>query len=305
MRSNKNNTTMQKQHKPQQVGNGQPRKGTRPPQKAKKERKNSKTDRSEDIDPRIGRPSNSTLARYAAGRGELSQRMAAVNLSNKTSNKALTSFMNAGSEVSSKEVTLKITKYIDWLRGESDTDRVLNVTFDMEQDLLAPDGSNTLGTNAVLSRVKRCRLSSYPRSANAQNAENVYAVLTSVPVRGGGGNALLNAHQQSVVVPPTFTPKWHKVFDCDYDKLFESAQVLPENSINFPLFNTQLVDADTFDPIVDQPIQLKLEIWVTQTVPVRSQVLLGTGYQTDFVNSRSTATDQLAFVQVLGMSNRT
>jgi hypothetical protein len=213
--------------------------------------------------------------------------------------------VNAGSEVSSKEVTLKITKYLDWNRATDDTKFVLNAVYDMEQDLLAPDGTNTLGNNAVLSRVKRCRLSAYPRSSNAANAESVYAMLTSVPVRGGGGAALLNAHQQSVVVPPTFTPTWHKVFDCDYDKLFDSAQVQPADKVNFPLFNTSVVDVDSFDPIKNQLIQLKIEIWVAQTVPLRSQVSLGTEYQVDYVNSTATSTDRLAFVQVLGMSNTT
>jgi len=236
----------------------------------------------------------------------LQQRIkATVQRPGASNNKALQGFMNAGSEVSSKEVTLKITKYLDWARGPGATDNVLNITYDMEQDLLAPDASNNLGNNAVLSRVKRCRLSAYPRSSNAQNAESVYAVLTSVPVRGGGGNAELNSHQQSVVVPPTFTPDWHKVFDCDYDKLFSSAQIQPVDSINFPLLNTSIVDVDNFDPLLEQAIQLKLEIWVAQTVPLRSNILLGTAYQADYVNSTSTSSDQLAFVQVLGMSDRT
>jgi hypothetical protein len=182
---------------------------------------------------------------------------------------------------------------------------VLNVTYDMEQDLLAPDGTNALGNNAVVSRVSRARLSAYPRSSNAANAETTFAVLTSVPVRAGGGNALLNAHQQSVVVPPTFTPNWHKVFDCNYDKLFNSSQVQPRDSGQFPLFNTSIVDVDDFAPLLGQAIQLKLEIFVAQTVPLRSNILLGTAYQVDYVNSSSTASDQLAFVQVLGMSNRT
>lgn len=216
------------------------------------------------------------------------------------------SFVNAGSEVSSKEVSLKITKYLDWSRSDADTLNVLNAVYDMEQDLLAPDGTNALGNNAVLSRVKRCRLSAYPRSSNAANAESVYAMLTSVPVRGGGGAALLNSHQQSVVVPPTFTPQWHKVFDCDYDKLFESAQVQPADKVNFPLFNTSVVDVDTFAPILGATkIQLKIEIWVAQTVPLRSQISLGTEYQADYVNSTATSSDQLAFVQVLGMTNVT
>jgi len=175
----------------------------------------------------------------------------------------------------------------------------------MEQSLLAPDGTNNLGNNAVLCRVQRCRLSAYPRSNNGANAESTFAVLTSVPVRGGGGNAQLNAHQQSVVVPPNFNLWWHKVFDCNYDKLFESAQVQPVDSINFPLFNTSIVDVDTFDPLKEQAIQLKVEIWVAQTVPLRSNILLGSAYQADYVNSTSTSSDQLAFVQVLKMSNRT
>jgi hypothetical protein len=225
-----------------------------------------------------------------------------IQLSDKTN---LKGFMNAGSEVSSKEVLLKITKYLDWARASEDTLNVLNLIFDMEQDLLASDGTNALGNNAVLARVKRCKLSTYPRSANGLNGETTYAVLTSVPVRGGGGNAELNAHQQSVVVPPTFTPKWHKVFDCDYDKLFRTAQVQPVDSINFPLFNTSIVDVDDFTPVTGNAIQLKVEIWIAQTVPLRSQILLGSAYQADYVNSTATSSDQLAFVQVLGMSNST
>jgi hypothetical protein len=219
--------------------------------------------------------------------------------------KSLNGFMNAGSEVSSKEVLLKITKFLDWARADADTLNVLSVTYDMEQDLLAPDGTNALGNNAVISRVSRAKLFAYPRSANAANAETTFAVLTSVPVRAGGGNALLNAHQQSVIIPPTFTPKWHKVFDCNYDKLFSSSQVLPRDSGQFPLFNTSVVDVDDFSPLLGQAIQLKLEIHIAQTVPLRSNVLLGTAYQVDYVNVTSTASDQLAFVQVVGMANRT
>jgi hypothetical protein len=212
---------------------------------------------------------------------------------------------NAGSEVASHEVMLKITKYLDFARAAGDVNNVLSLSFNMEQDLLAPDAANTLGNNAVLSRVKRCKLSAYPRSTNGQNGESTYAALTSVPVRGGGGAAELNAHQQSVVVPPNFNLHWHKLFDCDYDKLFESAQVLPVDSTNFPLFNTTIVDVDTFDPLLETIIQLKVEIWINQTVPLRSSVELGVAYQPDFVNSTSVAADTLAFVQVLGMSNTT
>jgi hypothetical protein len=207
--------------------------------------------------------------------------------------------------VSSKEVQLTITKYLDWARENSDTLNVLNLSYLMEQDLLAPDGQNNLGNNAVLSRVKRCRLYAYPRSSNAANAEATFAMLTSVPVRGGGGVSLLNAHQQSVVIPPTFTPQWHKVFDCNYDKLFRTAQVLPVDSVNFPLLNTSLVDVDSFDPLLDQAIQLKLEIDVCQTVPLRSSVSIGQNYQVDYVNSTSVASPVLAFVQVNGMSDAT
>jgi|EP01084_Bolivina_argentea_P302005 hypothetical protein len=218
---------------------------------------------------------------------------------------ALNGFSNAGSEVSSKEVTLKITKYLDWARVSDDTLNVLNVTFNMEQDFLAPDASNSLGNNAVLCRIKKCRLYAYPRSSNAENATATFAMLTSVPVRGGGGSAELNAHQQSVVIPPTFTPKWHKVFDCNYDKLFNTVVIQPLDSINFPLFNTSLVDVDDFSPLKDQAIQLKLEIEVAQTVPLRSNILLGVAYQADYVNSTATSSDTLAFVQVTGMSNAT
>lgn len=237
-----------------------------------------------------------------SGCAALKQRVEAEGIHNPT----LRSFFNAGSEVSSKEVALKITKYIDWDRSESDTDFILNAVYDMEQDLLAPDGSNNVGFNSVLSRVKRCRLSAYPRSVNAQNASSIFGMLTSVPVIGGGGNAELASHQQVVIVPPTFTPVWHKVFDCDYDKLFESAQVSPVDSINFPLFNTQVIDVDAVAPTMPFPkVQLKIEIWVNQTVPLRSQIKFGSVYQSDYVNSRAVAEDTEAFVQVLGMSDRT
>lgn len=218
---------------------------------------------------------------------------------------ALNGFSNAGSEVSSKEVCLKITKYLDWSRVTDDTLNVLNINFNMEQSLLAPDGTNALGNNAVLCRVKKARLYAYPRSSNAQNAISTFAMLTSVPLVGGGGTAEVNAHQQTVVIPPTFTPKWHKVFDCNYDKLYESAVVTPVNNVNFPLLNTSLVDVDDFSPLKDQAVQLKLEIEVAQTVPVRSQVSIGVAYQADYVNATSVAADTLAFVQVTGMSNRT
>lgn len=236
--------------------------------------------------------------------GEI-QRLKLLNLGKSSPNRALQSFMNAGSEVSSKETLLKITRYVDYSVSDTATDTIFNHTFEMEQDLLAPDGTNNLGINAVICRVQRCRLSVYPRSANAENALNVFAALTSVPVRAGGGNAELSAHQQSVIVPPTFTPMWHKVFDCDYDKLFSSSQVQPVDSTAFPLFNTQLVNVDTAAPFSLAAIQLKIETWVAQTVPLRSQVQFGQAYQADFVNSTSVPSDRLAFVQVLGMSDRT
>jgi hypothetical protein len=229
-----------------------------------------------------------------------------IQRANKSDDKCLKTFMNAGSEVSSREVMLKITKYLDYISPAASASSVLNVTYDMKQDLLAPDGNNTVETNLVLSRVSRAKLWVYPRSVNAQNAEQIFAVLTAVPVVSQGGSEIESAHQQSVVVPPTFTPQWHKVFDCNYDKLYQSAQVQPIGSDVFNLLNTQVVNPDDMTAFADgNRFQFKLEITVAQTVPLRSQIQLGIDYVPNYVSGDTPSGNQLAFVQVTGMRNMT
>lgn len=255
--------------------------------------------------PTKRQPKPRTSQNSVATMSSIQKQFKTLNLSN---HEVMQSFMGAGSEVSSNEVLLKITKYLDWARGPSDTNNVLNVSYEMKQDLLAPDSGAGVNSDRVLSRVQRCKVHCYPRSNPGEaNAVSTFACLSSVPVYGGGGGApnILSAHQQSVVVPPNYNLNWHKIFDCDYDKLYDSAQVTPLNLINFPLFNTMIVDVDTLQPLKEVPIQLKIEIYVAQTVPVKSNILLGTAYQDTYTMSISNASIQQAFVQPLKMVNRT
>merc|ERR1711957_75252 len=200
-------------------------------------------------------------------------------------NPALRGFQNAGSTVSSHEVQLKITRYIEWERLQTDTDNVLNLSYDMDQDLLAPADSTLGGINSVLCRVSRCKVSAYPRAVSAGNAESIFAVLSAVPnIAGGSGNLVLS-NQEVVVVPPTFTPQWHRVFDCDLDELYSSAQISTPDQKNMPLVNLQVVEPINLAPILGQKILLKWEIWVAQTVPLRSEVKLGVNYQNSFISA--------------------
>lgn len=228
---------------------------------------------------------------------------------------------NAGSTVVSNEVALCITRYFDY-QGVAAAEgppvvaaaSVYNFVFDQEQELLGsvagPPGIS--GQGAVALKVRKCKVFVYPRSVNAANNESVYAVIASVPVKSGtvASTAAIpfNAHQQTTVVPPTFTPKWHKVLDVNYGKLFKDGTILPPGTdgTGLTLFQLAVINPDDGLPITDQAYQFKVVVDVSQAVATTNKVTAADGYGPSFGATPGSITLNgtiPCFIQVKGMSN--
>jgi len=216
----------------------------------------------------------------------------------------LSTFMTDGSNSNShskhadKEIMYRITWYDNPVFADAVTtpeplpaNNVFNVNWNLAQDFTAENDPNSIsGQGELLCRPHTLKVYAYPRSVNASNVENIYAVLTSVPVcneQNGSATTWFNSNQQTTVIPPTFNPHWIEVADINYTKLFADAQIRP--AVTFSdlqrLIQLGVVNSSTLRPIYGQKFAFKFVLTCHQTVPVTTRFNGQIGYTSSFAQA--------------------
>lgn len=198
---------------------------------------------------------------------------------------------SGGFTAQTKELKVRATDYLDWTPG--DTNAVLNYAFRQVQSFF------TVGALSPkpISKIDRVTVYVLPRASNAAIASTSFMALYNTPAlssvndetqTAGAQNTQRAVSQRSTLVNPTFNTKWVKVGYTNFNKTFNSSQLLPVRvdtadgtSAGINLFELAMLDVDSGESFKDA-VQLRVDVEYTQTLSTTTNQEISTVYTNSF-----------------------
>lgn len=190
----------------------------------------------------------------------------------------LPTFLNGYGGVKSgnqKEVLFRTIEYFDYKIDSETPNPVRSQLMSLEQGYLGRPAGLAVGQN-FLSRPKRGRLYAMPKFSNADQTNQVFAVLSGV--RMSNSSNITTTGQNNAVVIPEASPHWIKVGEFDYDKLFDQNYYRPliitiesNTEVFFESFAFSVIDPDT-GAAFSEEVQFRFEYEFTQTLAIENSV---------------------------------